>query len=190
MLLCADCADRLKARVDRHNAKLTPPVPAAQALPPKKPEEPPKTLPAKPKKQKAAPNPKKKKRKWILISVAVLLALEVIGGIMLILLRDPPSTDPNPDMVVLPEFTVPRDGIIAAGGLHTAALLQDGTVVSTQIPAGSKYRSGQCEVSGWTDVVAIAAGQTHVLGLKADGTVLAAGENASGACDVGEWKSK
>ena len=30
---------------------------------------------------------------------------------------------------------------------------------------------GQCNVSGWRDIVAVAAGCAHTLGLKSDGTV-------------------
>jgi preprotein translocase subunit YajC len=34
---------------------------------------------------------------------------------------------------------------------------------------------GQCNVGGWTDIVQVAAGYSHTVGLKADGTVVAAG---------------
>lgn len=38
------------------------------------------------------------------------------------------------------------------------------------------------------DVVAIAAGCVHTLGLRADGTVVAAGDNHFGQCHVGDWR--
>ncbi|MGW4535940.1 hypothetical protein ACWEOI_33785 [Nocardia sp. NPDC004340] len=41
---------------------------------------------------------------------------------------------------------------------------------------------GQCDVAAWRDVVAIAAGWRRTLGVLADGTVLAAGRAAEGAC--------
>lgn len=36
-------------------------------------------------------------------------------------------------------------------------------------------------------VVRMAAGSAHTLGLRADGTVVSAGNNASHQCDVGSW---
>ena len=36
-------------------------------------------------------------------------------------------------------------------------------------------RDGQCYVGSWTDIVAISAGAYTTVGLKADGTVVAAG---------------
>ena len=46
---------------------------------------------------------------------------------------------------------------------------------------------GQCNVSDWRDIVAIAAGCAHTVGLKSDGTVIA-GNNEFGQCDVGSWR--
>lgn len=43
---------------------------------------------------------------------------------------------------------------------------------------------GQCNVSGWTDIVAISAGTDYTVGLKADGTVVFAGENDKDQCNV------
>ncbi|MBD4399949.1 chromosome condensation regulator, partial [Xanthomonas citri pv. citri] len=54
----------------------------------------------------------------------------------------------------------------------------------------------ECAVAGWSEVVAVAAGnvhgarntgRSHSVGLRADGTVLAAGWNAHGQCEVTEW---
>ena len=39
----------------------------------------------------------------------------------------------------------------------------------------------------WTDIVEIACGDDHTLGLKADGTLVAAGSNGKGQCDVTGW---
>ena len=50
------------------------------------------------------------------------------------------------------------------------ALKQDGTLVSV----GSNI-SGQRQLRSWTDVTAIAAGRSHTVGLRSDGTVLYAG---------------
>ena len=43
-------------------------------------------------------------------------------------------------------------------------------------------------VREWKDIVAISAGGWHTVGLKADGTVIAAGYNHDGQCDVSGWK--
>jgi hypothetical protein len=45
----------------------------------------------------------------------------------------------------------------------------------------------QCEVSGWTGIIEVAAGHDHTVGLKSDGTVVAAGLNMAGECEVGGW---
>ena len=41
----------------------------------------------------------------------------------------------------------------------------------------------------WTGIVQISAGYAHVVGLKNDGTVVAAGKNDIGECNVGGWKN-
>ena len=65
---------------------------------------------------------------------------------------------------------------------QTVALRADGTVVAA---GNNKY--GQCDVSGWTDIVAISSGECHTVGLKSDGTVVATGRNSSGECDISDW---
>ncbi|HBK03501.1 MAG TPA: hypothetical protein DDY87_03755, partial [Clostridiales bacterium] len=39
----------------------------------------------------------------------------------------------------------------------------------------------------WENITAIAAGSSHLVGLRADGTVIAAGDNGMGQCSVGGW---
>jgi hypothetical protein len=46
---------------------------------------------------------------------------------------------------------------------------------------------GQCNVSDWYDIVAVAAGCTHTIGLKSDGTVVSVGGNEYGQCEVNGW---
>lgn len=43
----------------------------------------------------------------------------------------------------------------------------------------------QCNALGWDDIRPICAGALHTVGLKADGTIVAVGENSDGQCDVG-----
>ena len=80
---------------------------------------------------------------------------------------------------------------LAAGRRHTVGRLPDGRVVA--VGADS---AGECRVSQWRDVVAVAAGnvhaasntgRSHTLGLRSDGTVLACGWNAQGQCNVQDW---
>ena len=47
--------------------------------------------------------------------------------------------------------------------------------------------AGQCDVSGWRDIVAVAAGKFHTVGLKRDGTGVAVGYNKYSQCDVIGW---
>ena len=59
---------------------------------------------------------------------------------------------------------------------------KDGTVVA----AGSNA-CGQCDVSDWTDIIAVSAAGTHTIGLRADGTVIAVGDNNFNVCAVDGW---
>lgn len=85
-----------------------------------------------------------------------------------------------------------RNCTIAAGRRHTVALKSDGTVIAV---GDNKY--GQCKVSDWGDIVAVAAGNVHMatntgnahtVGLKSDGTVTAIGWNKHDQCNVSEWR--
>ena len=49
-------------------------------------------------------------------------------------------------------------------------------------------KDGQCNVSDWTDIVAISAGNRHTVGLRSDGRVVAVGSNECGRCDVSNFK--
>jgi len=70
---------------------------------------------------------------------------------------------------------------IASGTSHIVGLKADGTVVSV----GSNFY-GECDVSDWTNIVAISA-STITMGLRSDGTVVAAGGHDSKQVDVGGW---
>lgn len=75
-------------------------------------------------------------------------------------------------------------GVCDAGDRHSVALKKDGTVY-----AAGNNEYGQCNVAGWRDIVALAAGINHTLGLRGNGTVIACGDNSFGQCDVGDWKN-
>ena len=74
-------------------------------------------------------------------------------------------------------------GVLAVGERHTVGVCADGTVVAT----GSN-EFGQCDVSGWTRAVQVAAGAAHTVALLDDGSVLATGDNTYGQCDVSAWR--
>lgn len=42
-------------------------------------------------------------------------------------------------------------------------------------------------MSNWTGIVAVSAGYSHTIGLKADGTVVATGYDEYKQCDVLDW---
>jgi hypothetical protein len=75
---------------------------------------------------------------------------------------------------------------IVAGGYHSLALRNDGTV--TAAGCGEGTDAGQCSVpSGLAGVTAIGAGETHSLALKGDGTVVAWGCGPSPALGNGDY---
>lgn len=73
---------------------------------------------------------------------------------------------------------------IASGTGHTVALKDNGTVVAV-----GNNSKGQCNVSGWADIVSVSAGTYFTVGLKANGTVVATGSNSNGQCDVNGWRN-
>lgn len=46
---------------------------------------------------------------------------------------------------------------------------------------------GELSADNWTDVIAVSIGDSHIVGLKSDGTVLAAGNSKSSRCSVLQW---
>lgn len=87
-----------------------------------------------------------------------------------------PTPEPTPE----PRPELWAEGRLAVGFEHTVVLLDDGTV-----RAYGSNSHGQTEVSGWQNVVAVAAGAYHTLGLTADGRVLSCGDNTHLQCEVG-----
>lgn len=71
---------------------------------------------------------------------------------------------------------------IFAGVFHTVGIKKDGTVIAV-----GNNNSGECNVSGWNNIISISAGYGYTVGLKKDGTVVATGINDYGQCDVSDW---
>lgn len=69
----------------------------------------------------------------------------------------------------------------AGGDEYAAALKYDGTVI-----VQGYYN--EIDVSLWHDIVAVSAAFSHVVGLKLDGTVVAAGDNTYCQCHVDHWR--
>ena len=82
----------------------------------------------------------------------------------------------------------PSQPSLEAGGTHSLAIKSDGTVLAWGGDAGGQLgnddllfnKLAPVAVSGASNIVAVAAGQVHSLALKADGTVLAWGNDAGG----------
>ncbi|MBQ9038540.1 MAG: TIR domain-containing protein [Clostridia bacterium] len=79
------------------------------------------------------------------------------------------------------ELSTWKDIVAIAAGDTLFGLRSDGTIEML-------YDKDYDDVSNWHDIIAIDASSTHLVGLKADGTVMATGYNGAGACDVENWK--
>ena len=193
--------------VPQPEPKPEPPKPKPE--PPKPKPEPPKPKPEPPKPEQEPPKPEpakpgKKKKGIALLAAAVCaaIALVIILGVgsgkpavtptePAIAVPEPVITEPPTEPAITAPPTEPEAPLliekghetISAGGFHTVGLKADGTVVAV-----GWNLDGQCNVSGWTDIVAIGAGYAHTIGLKSDGTVVAVGSNRNGQCEVSGWR--
>ena len=66
------------------------------------------------------------------------------------------------------------------------ALLSDGTVLAEYDPS-SDYAANLTGARNWEDIIAISADSLHLLGLKADGTVVAVGDGSNNRVNVSRW---
>lgn len=66
---------------------------------------------------------------------------------------------------------------LAACMNYSAAVREDGTVQAT----------GGLAVEDWKNITALACGESHVVGLRSDGTVVAEGKNYNGQLEVFPW---
>jgi len=73
--------------------------------------------------------------------------------------------------------------MIAAGGLHTIGLKDNGRVFAL---GDNSY--GQCNVVDWRGIDQTAAGGSHTVGLKPDGTVVGVGRYGYRQWEVGGWR--
>lgn len=74
-----------------------------------------------------------------------------------------------------------KNMVYAANGSYFI-ITPDGDVIS-----GGSNTNLACLTSLWKNIVQIAGGDKHIVGLKEDGTVVAVGDNYFGQCNVGSW---
>ena len=77
---------------------------------------------------------------------------------------------------------------IALNGNLLLGIREDRTV-SVLIEDEMSVRLGKTQVNGWSDIQDISVGMSHVVGLRRDGTVIAAGSNHIGQCDIEDWEN-
>ncbi|MBQ2827619.1 MAG: protein kinase, partial [Clostridia bacterium] len=70
------------------------------------------------------------------------------------------------------------------GTEHLLAILPDKTVGAV---GNNSY--GECNVSGWKNIICLAEGADHSIGLNSNGKVVATGRNNYGQCNVSGWKN-
>ena len=84
-----------------------------------------------------------------------------------------------------------RNSTISAGCYNTFAVLNSGkvTIVGDKVIHEYHVELDISDVSKWSNIDAVTAGAYHVVGLKANGTVVATGNNDYdyGQCNVSEW---
>lgn len=86
---------------------------------------------------------------------------------------------------------------VSAGSNHTVGLKSDGTVVATDFKKDycfegtmlNNFYCGQCDVFDWTDVVTVAAGYSHTVALRKNGTVVSCGGLDDGECNTDNWEN-
>lgn len=69
-------------------------------------------------------------------------------------------------------------------------LTSDGRIVyGGEFGYSEGWHIGEDEVKTWTNITAISTGDKHIVALRSDGTVCAAGDNEYGQCDVNNWEN-
>lgn len=71
-----------------------------------------------------------------------------------------------------------------AGRIFSVGIKKDGKIIIT-----GNTENGRSGVSSWEDIIQISSGDGHIVGLKGDGSVVAAGYNGNdNRCNVVDWK--
>ena len=97
--------------------------------------------------------------------------------------KKPDDTKPEPVTLTLSiDNALLNETTLSTYRTNTVGLRADGTVVAV----GSN-EDGECDISGWRDIVAVSTGSGCIFGLKANGTVTAIGNNLDEQCEVSDW---
>lgn len=86
-------------------------------------------------------------------------------------------------LVMRPKFQIAANWI-SLGKSHVAVIKDDGTVVAV-----GKNDKGQCNVSGWTDIVQIVCEDDTTYGLTKNGYVYVTGDGFRGQTKARNWKN-
>lgn len=78
-------------------------------------------------------------------------------------------------------------GFVQVAVYDALVCLRENGTVYCFAPSVYEGQTWEYDVSGWTDIVQVSAGFDQILGLKADGTVVATGCNDYGQCDTDSW---
>ena len=78
------------------------------------------------------------------------------------------------------------DGLLVEGHPGLLGIRADGTVLVAA--DSSADEADAAAIRQWSEITAIACGTGYAVGLRADGTVVAVGENDSGQCNVEKWR--
>lgn len=70
----------------------------------------------------------------------------------------------------------------------SAGLDKDGKLLVTSADLGY-YKNAEPSIDNWTDIKQFAFGYEHIIALKNDGTVIAAGNNVNEECEVSAWNN-
>jgi len=78
-------------------------------------------------------------------------------------------------------------GVVSiASGWHTVGLLADGTIIY-YLEYGTNWWDPDLDVETWSDIIMVSANINITIGLRSNGTVVAAGYGYDGQCDTEEW---
>ncbi|MEA4913080.1 MAG: hypothetical protein VB061_00705 [Christensenella sp.] len=105
---------------------------------------------------------------------------------MRVLLNDGTESDNSLESVIFEDVVA-----VCSNRDVSVGLKRNGKVVCYDSLVGEsvEYESNYIGVQSWTDIVAIDAGDTQIVGLKSDGTVVAVGSDKNGQLNVGDWEN-
>ncbi|MDO5112701.1 MAG: hypothetical protein Q4E65_10380 [Clostridia bacterium] len=129
-------------------------------------------------------------KKLLVILLVAIMMVSVIGckneeaePVDVIIGNDEPEASAPPAEVEVSEHGY-GSGMTVAGNGFSLGVRTDGTVIAT-----GQNADGQCDVSGWQNIVYAAANDNLTVGVKEDGTVVYAGVAMPGIEDLASWSN-